>query len=217
VTAWRIDHWRGSAAAHHERPVPDPAPRAIWVHAVDRTALVLGSAQDPGIVDGGLAASWNVEVVRRRSGGGAVLLVPGEVAWLDVIVPSGDPVWCDDVSRSGLWLGEVWRAALADLGFEGAAVHRGALVSGPLGRTVCFGVVGPGEVTVDERKVVGVSQRRSRGSARFQCAVYQHWRPSELAALLRLDEAAVAYLERAARGADASPDTLVRAFLDNLP
>lgn len=187
------------------------------MHAVDRTALVLGSAQDPGIVDDVLAASWRVEVVRRRSGGGAVLLVPDEVAWLDVIVPAGDPLWSDDVSRSGLWLGEVWRAALADLGIEGTAVHGGPLIEGPLGREVCFGVLGPGEVSVDGRKVVGVSQRRRRGGARFQCAAYQRWRPHELAALLRLDEAGTEYLEQAAVGTGAHPEALVAAFLDHLP
>lgn len=214
---WQVEHRHGSAAAHHRRSVPDSPKRAVWVHTVDRSALVLGSAQDHGIVDAALAASRGIDIVRRRSGGGAVLVVPDDVAWLDVIVPAGDPLWSTDVSRSGIWLGEVWRSVLADLGFAGAMVHRDALACGPLGRTVCFGVVGQGEVTVDGRKVVGVSQRRSRSSARFQSVAYRHWRPNELAALLGLDEAALAYLENAATGTNASPDDVVAAFLRHLP
>lgn len=189
----------------------------MWVHTVDHPALVLGSTQDPGIVDGALAASWGIEVVQRRSGGGVVLLVPGEVAWLDVILPAGDILWSDDVSRAGLWLGEVWQAALADLGIDGATVHRDAVVCGPLGRMVCFGVVGPGEVSVEGRKVVGVSQRRSRTAARFQCAAYRHWEADGLAALLRLDASANADLQAAASGTNATPGDIAAAFLRNLP
>ena len=54
-----------------------------------------------------------VDVVRRRSGGGVVLLVPGECLWLDVVVPRDDPRWDDDVARAMWWLGEVWCQALA--------------------------------------------------------------------------------------------------------
>lgn len=215
--AWQVEYRHGSAAAHHRRSVPDSPKRAVWVHTVDDPALVLGSAQDDGIVDRGLAASWGIDIVRRRSGGGAVLVVPDDVAWLDVIVPAADPLWSDDVSRSGIWLGEVWRSVLAELGFAGAMVHRRALACGPLGRMVCFGVVGQGEVTVDGRKVVGVSQRRNRSSARFQCIVYREWRPNDLASLLGLDEGALTYLQHAAAGTDAAPDDVVAAFLGHLP
>lgn len=189
----------------------------MWVQTVDRPALVLGSTQDLGIVDRALAASWGIEIVRRRSGGGVVLLEPGEVTWLDVILPAGDPYWSDDVSRSGLWLGEVWQAVLADLGIDGATVHRDAVVCGPLGRAVCFGVVGPGEVSLEGRKVVGVSQRRSRTAARFQCAVYRRWTADVMAALLGLDEPAAADLQAAASGTGVAPDDMAAVFLRHLP
>jgi len=214
---WRVDRRRGPAAAHHGRPLPDEPSRAVWVHEVDRPALVLGSTQDDTAIDRGAAAALGIEVVRRHSGGGAVLLVPGEVAWLDVVLPAGDALWEDDVSRASWWLGQVWRAALADLGVGGAAVHEAAQAFGPLGRLVCFGAVGPGEVIVGVRKAVGISQRRTRVAARFQCAVYRVWAPDLLARLLRLDEEQEAVLEGAVLEVRATADDIVGAFLDHLP
>jgi lipoate-protein ligase A len=49
---------------------------------------------------------------------------------------------------------------------------------------VCFSGLGPGEVHADGRKVVGISQRRTRRWARFQCAAYLHWDPAALVSLL---------------------------------
>ena len=49
---------------------------------------------------------------------------------------------------------------------------------------VCFAGLGPGEVLRDGDKLVGISQRRSRAGARFQCAVHIRWSPSVLVALL---------------------------------
>src|SRR5690606_10658151 len=98
-----------------------------------------------------------VELARRRSGGGAVLLDDDAAVWLDVLVPRGDPLWSDDVVVAAHWLGDAWVAALAELGLAGAA-HRGGLVRRPWSELVCFAGLGPGEVTVGGRKVVGVSQ-----------------------------------------------------------
>jgi lipoate-protein ligase A len=131
---------------------------------VDQPALVLGSTQPMIDLDG-------IEVVRRRSGGGAVYLEPGGTLWVDVVVPRGDELWDDDVGRATYWLGEAWAAAVGG----GAVVHRGPMVRTEWSDLVCFAGLGPGEVTVDGRKVVGISQRRSRAAARFQCVTYETW------------------------------------------
>jgi lipoate-protein ligase A len=217
VGNWHIERRRGSALALHGSPLPEAPERAVWVLDVDRPALVLGSTQPERVADLAVAAQLGVEVAKRRSGGGAVLLVPGEVVWLDVIVPAGDPLWDDDVGRSSQWLGQLWRATLADLGIEGTATHTGPLACGPLGRLVCFCAVGPGEVTLGEQKVVGISQRRTRTAARFQCAVYVHWEPGLLSPLLRLTEAAAAAVEHSALGVGIPVDEIVTAFLRRLP
>jgi lipoate---protein ligase len=104
-----------------------------------------------------------------------VLLIPGEVVWLDVVIPTGDPLWSDDVSHASHWLGDAWVAALG-----GGSVHRGPMVRTPWSSLACFAGLGPGEVTVGGRK------RRTRAGARFQCAVYSRHDPSVLPGLLRL-------------------------------
>src|SRR5947207_41753 len=82
------------AAALHARPLATE--RILTWCDVERPAIVLGSAQR----DDGLVVGPGVDVVRRRSGGGAVLLVPGDVVWADVTIPAGDPLWETDVGRA---------------------------------------------------------------------------------------------------------------------
>lgn len=139
--------------------------RRAYLVRPDRRALVLGSAQPEGAADGQACAAAGVVVVRRRSGGGAVLVGPGEQIWLDAFVPFDDPLFEPDVSRAAWWLGEVWASALAAAGLGGAIVHRDRLFPGALGRIACFAGVGPGEVLLGGRKVVGISQRRDRRGA----------------------------------------------------
>ena len=182
-----------------------------------RPALVLGSTQAESVVDRDLAAARAVDVVRRRSGGGAVWVAPDDPLWVDVVLPAGDALWDDDVGRATWWLGDAWAAALAEVGVAGAEVHRGALACGPLGRLVCFATVGAGEVTVVGRKVVGISQRRARAGARFQCAVYRRWDPAPLVELLGLDGDGAGSVATAARGTGVAHDALLAALLDHLP
>ena len=135
---------------------------------VDGPSLVLGSSQPLDLVDSERAAAAGVAVARRRSGGGAVYLSPGRQVWVDLLVPRGDRLWDDDVIRAAIWAGEMWSAAVASLAGEPASVHRGRSAGGRWGRLICFAGLGPAEVTVGGRKVVGISQRRSRDWTRIQ-------------------------------------------------
>lgn len=179
----------GSIADFHARPIPDrlDGPE-VWLFEPDRPGLVLGSAQQESVADLGAAATAGVDVVRRRSGGGAVYVAPQRCLWLDVLVPRHDSRWSDDVREATTWLGEAWRAALGGVGLA-TELFRGGLESTPWGRLVCFAARGPGEVLVDGRKVVGISQRRTREGARFQCIVYDHWDPYDVLDLVRMSEA----------------------------
>ncbi len=217
MAAWEIERVRSSAAEVHGRDLPDRVTRRVRVVEVDRPALVLGSTQPDSDVDRATAARLGVEVVRRRSGGGAVLLDPGGSTWIDVEIGRGDDLWDDDVGRSALWLGRVWVDALGAIGDTGAVVHEGAMVRTPVATVVCFAGLAPGEVTIDGGKAVGVSQRRTRAGARFQCSVPVEWDAARHGALLAPG------LARA--GAEAGsidvhavndPQALVDAFLDRL-
>ncbi|MEY2397239.1 MAG: lipoate---protein ligase [Actinomycetota bacterium] len=179
----RITHWAGAAAALHARPVTVANP-LNELHAA-RAAVVLGRAQkvDDGFAD--RAAAHGLHVARRVSGGTAVLVGPGECAWIDVVVGRDAPGWNDDIGKAGCWMGDQWVAALGEAGVGGTTVHRTAMQKRPGSDAVCFAGVGPGEVlTADGAKVVGISQRRTRAWALFQCAIPLRWDPAPLIAAL---------------------------------
>jgi len=183
-SSWVVERHRGSAADLHGLELPDDGVRRLWVLEADGPAVVLGSTQRAEVVDEAAAARAGVAVARRRSGGGAVWVAPGDPLWVDVLVPRADPLWDDDVGRAFLPIGRAWQAALATVGVTGTRLHEDGLACGPLGGTVCFAGRGPGEVLVGDAKLVGISQRRSRAGARFQCAVHRRWDPAPLAAVL---------------------------------
>jgi len=181
---------RGTAAELHGDRLPVPDHHLVRVASVTGPALVLGSAQVASRLDLDLAESLGVEVARRRSGGGAVLVWPGHQVWLDVGLPRSDPLWDDDIGRSALWLGEALAAALVQLGAAAAVPHAGRLEHTAWSHLVCFAGRAPGEVVVGDRKVVGTSQRRTREGAIFQVAVALVWAPRLLFDLLRMPEEA---------------------------
>lgn len=217
--AWSVERAAGRAADFHARELRGPLRRCISLIEVDRPALVLGSTQPPHHADREALSAAGIELVRRHSGGGAVLLVPGEAVWVDVVVPRDDPLWEQDVGRATYWLGRAWQAALAHLGLV-ATVHTGALVVTPWSHLVCFAGLGPGEVSAGGGKLVGISQRRTRSGARFQCLVHRYWDPGPLLALLALGEEernrARADLAGAATGLGPSLDEVAEAFLARL-
>lgn len=237
AAGWAVEVAAGRAADLHAEDLlagdaGRRSRRLARVHLVDAPALVLGSAQ--GAL-GGIPAE-GIDLVRRRSGGGAVWLAPSAQVWVDLVVERGDPLWDDDVGRAAHWVGDAWAAALRAVGERGAVqVHRGAMVRRDLGRVACFAGLGPGEVTVGARKVVGVSQRRARGRARFQTVAYLRWDPSGLLSVVGDDPPGVAHAlgdlagaavpgdgtaagAQAGGGAWGDPGTdLLAALLDALP
>jgi lipoate-protein ligase A len=217
-STWSVERYVGGAGEHLGRPAP--AGRVVRVLEVTGPALLLGSAQPGGDVDEAAAGRAGVEVMRRRTGGGAVLVEPGAALWLDVYLPPGDPRWEADVGRAFHWLGDAWAEALAEMGLD-AHWHDGAIQHSEWSRRVCFAGIGPGEVLVGGRKVVGLAQRRTREFTLFQCCALLTWNPQALLDLLALSEA-----ERAAAaepvadaagslGTDLAPalsDALLRAL-----
>jgi lipoate-protein ligase A len=208
-----VERHEGRAAELHARPWPTPLTRTVWFLAAQAPAVVLGSAQPALDVDAAAAAADGIDVARRASGGGAVLLVPGHHLWVDVFVPRGDPLWRDDVAEAMYWVGDLWALALGGLG-TAAAAHRGPILRTEWSSCVCFSGIGPGEVLDAEgRKVVGVSQRRTRAGARFQCVVH-----ADLDAVLldRLVHVPAEALE-IATATSVSLDALGAALVDRLP
>ena len=73
------------AALPRPRPCPTRSSGRCGSASPTGPALVLGSTQRARSSTHAACAAAGIEVVRRRSGGGAVLVEPGRVLWVDVL------------------------------------------------------------------------------------------------------------------------------------
>ena len=172
---WGRHDWTGTAADFHAMELPFE--RALWWCNVETPTVFLGSTQSFDDVNQNSADESGVLVSRRRSGGGAVFVHPTDSVWVDITISRNDPLWKDDVVQSMLWLGDLFVEALSP--WVQSQVYRDSFSTGVDGRVVCFASSSPGEVFVGTNKLVGISQRRSRDGARFQCVLYRQWQPAE--------------------------------------
>jgi lipoate-protein ligase A len=187
------------------------APPTMRWYSYSAPAVVLGVGQSLQAVDAAAARAAGVAVVRRASGGTAVLADETMLA-LDVAVPAGHPRAGSDILEAYRWLGEVFRDVLASLASPGAAGQIGMTTvararadqeaqrrapagsPGALRGLACFGTLSPYEVVLSgtdgapDRKVVGLSQVRKRGVVLYQVGLYRTARVRDLARLLAISE-----------------------------
>lgn len=179
-----------SALLHGLEQTNTPALR--W-YTFEAPALVLGSSQRLTEVDMAASAKQSISIHRRRSGGGAVL-GDANMVMLDLALPVGHPLYREDVTESYRWIGDVWTAALHDLGLNSwpisvAEARSDTAMLDPLVKRVCFGGRSPYEPMVDQRKIVGLAQIRRRGGALYQIGVHLVWSPQRNADLIAASEA----------------------------
>lgn len=183
---------RTTVADAHGTVFPAALAHEVWFIEPTDAAVVLGSAQPLSTLDLGAVARRGLSVVRRHSGGGAVVVEPGCATWFDVWLPAADDRFERDVSRSTRWLGEIVVEALDAVGVQGAVAEVAGVEPIGSGRArhwsslVCFAGVASGEIMVDGRKAVGISQRRTRAGARFQVMIPHRFDPASTAALFAL-------------------------------
>ncbi len=218
---WMIRTIAGTVQQLHDLENPHDPIRTVRVMAPDSSAVALGSSQRDEVIDQSRAHSAGLGIAHRRSGGGAVLIVPGRQVWIDFLVPRGDVLWSDDIVRASFWVGDMWRETLAAVGMPGGTVHRGRSEVGDWSETVCFAGVGPGEVRVDGRKVMGLSQRRSRDWTRIQTMVHTVWDPATLVGVLEMDDSArsrcLNEVSGLAREVTTGVDSVVESLVNQLP
>ena len=170
---------RGSAAELHALEPPVSDSRELWVLDATRPAVVLGSSQSEPDGLAVWAEARGLDVARRRSGGGAVLVDPAQTIWLDLLLPAADSAHHDDLGAMFCAVGDVIATTLRSCGLDEhgpVTVHRTR--PGPeerdrdsLARRICFAGLGWGEVLIGPHKAVGLSQRRTRWGARVQVLV----------------------------------------------
>ncbi|MAG36074.1 MAG: hypothetical protein CL878_07510 [Dehalococcoidia bacterium] len=160
-----------------------------------RPALVLGVGQPVSEIDVDACARAGIPVVRRSSGGAAVLADDGLLN-LDVVLPAGHRLGSRDVVQAYAWLGAGLARSLGCLGWAARTVapdearrDTTALraATNPRETTLhrtCFGGRSPHEVLVDERKVVGLCQVRRRAGTLYQIGILLQFDAARIAGLL---------------------------------
>jgi lipoate-protein ligase A len=201
--AWATALMAGATPLRH--------PILRW-YIAERRALIRGVFQPPEEINAEACARHGIPVIRRRSGGTAVLVGPRFLS-LDIALPPGHPLAPPDVTAAYRWLGEAWLTTLHTLGVQdarlvtveevratryqpvrhpvpGAPMQDEALV-----RRACFGSLSPFEVAVGPRKLVGLSQVRRRPGVLFQVGLPLVWEADLLAELLAHDATEQARLQ----------------------
>jgi lipoyl(octanoyl) transferase len=142
------------------------APLTLRFYNWTNPCLTIGCGQTIADVDRHACRSAGLPIVRRASGGTAVL---HEAALgFSLAIPASSSLAVPDIVESYRLLGEPVHAALVGLGIDGSLVapeeaHRGGRPTG-LGAAACFGSLAPYEVVYRGRKIVGTSQVRRRGA-----------------------------------------------------
>lgn len=160
------------------RRVEEPT---MFVVRLEKPTLVLGSSQSTDLLD--VEKITDFEIRRRRGGGGIVLLQPDDI-WIDWWIPVGDERWSPDVHVSSIAAGTWWKEALEAQLTKSVSIHEGALEGDLEHRVVCFAGKGPGELFIDGKKTVGVTQWRVREGI-FLSSVIHAKDSSEVVSVLR--------------------------------
>ena len=160
------------------RRVEEPT---MFVVRLEKPTLVLGSSQSLDLLNNKKTSDF--EIRRRRGGGGMVLLQPDDI-WIDWWIPADDTRWSPDVHVSSLAAGAWWKEALEAQVTKSVSIHEGPLEGDPAHRVVCFAGKGPGELFIEGKKTVGVTQWRVREGT-FLSSVIHAKESSEVMSVLR--------------------------------
>jgi lipoate-protein ligase A len=134
--------------------------------------LVLGSSQHINTFNIDKIKSLSIQdltVVKRRSGGGAVLAIPDSFFWFNLLIPAEDKLYEPNLTKSFDWLGQKLYLTLKKLKFgtvqdleSDLRVNKSKLTHNPAGKLWCFMDSNYGEIFVQDKKLVGISQRRTK-------------------------------------------------------
>lgn len=175
MSSWRYVTEIGLASSLHANPVKYLDVKTARFLKIEKSALVLGSSQDRAQFEATSIAQPDLEIVVRRSGGGVVFLEPFRQLWVDISIPKFDRLYIDDVQKSFFPIGSIFLDVLSKICSYEFEMHTGNLVGGPIGKEICFAGIGPGEITFEGAKVVGISQRRTANGSVFQCTLYSRY------------------------------------------
>jgi lipoate-protein ligase A len=138
----------------------DKAPPTLRLYGWDRPAVTLGAFQNADEVDLAFCDAEGIQVVRRPTGGRAILHVVEELTY-SFSAPTTDGPFSGTLLESYDKLSQAFSLSFTSLGLNVRTVSRKP--RGRSGSPLCFESPSYGEMTVDGRKVIGSAQRRRPG------------------------------------------------------
>jgi lipoate-protein ligase A len=141
------------------------SPPTLRLYAWEPACLSLGQAQPFADVDTARLKQNGWEVVRRATGGRAILHTD-ELTY-SVIAPSDEPVMAGGVLESYNRISQALLAAVKNLKIS-VEVKEGKANNSKTSNPVCFEIPSTYEITVDGKKLIGSAQARKKD------AVLQH-------------------------------------------
>lgn len=151
-----------------EQQLARPVAAPIWqLWNYEEPAIVLGCSQRRLLASA--CTHSKIEVLVRRSGGGAVLVGPWMLGF-SIVLPVGHALAMPGLVASYEWIGELMAAVLREGGINAMAVPPSTI--GPMAsfeelNWACFGRVSPWEVIAGGRKIIGLAQVRGRHAVLF--------------------------------------------------
>ena len=132
----------------------------LRLYAWEPACLSIGYAQSFSDVDEAGLAAYGWDVVRRSSGGRAILHTD-ELTY-SVVGPEDDPYFKGDIMTSYQRISEAILAALEGLGLPVTALPQKDAPKKHIPDPVCFEIPSNYEITVDSKKLVGSAQARKK-------------------------------------------------------
>jgi lipoate-protein ligase A len=168
------------------------APPTLRIFSWSEPCLSIGCIQSISDVDVDACQRAGLPIIRRASGGTAVL--HERTIAFSLAVPTGHPLAISDIVESYRQLGPPVQLALRRLGVAADLVRVEDSHRGPprgLGSAACFAALAPYELVVGSRKLVGNSQLRRRGAILHHAILLLDFEPGRFAGFLKtgsLDE-----------------------------
>ena len=219
LDSWTIETKHSETALAHEANLEEWQKPTIWIIEPKDTCLVLGKSQrGRAFLNLSYLEEQNINLTVRQSGGGAVLVSPEDMLWVDIFIPQGSKFWIPDIAKASMWIGKIWHDALKRLNIE-CSLFDQKFSRSEASDLICFISRAAGELFVANRKILGISQRRSKFGTRFQCALIINWKPEQMIAAYRsspipdLDK----LISSAGIGIRCEKQNALNAFLSALP
>ncbi|WP_428033086.1 lipoate--protein ligase family protein [Amphritea sp.] len=207
------------------------APQVLfWQY--DQAAVIMGCSQRPDEGQMSRAARAGLPLLRRRSGGGAVLAGPWMLS-VTVFIPPDHPVAKHNIIEIFSWLEQIWIDTLHVCGVpckgvDQAMIDRSKVLSQQQNlKWACYAALSHGEVvSEDGRKLVGLAQIRKRKGVALVSGL--HLYPSDwslLSSVVVDNNQQGSALERlnsdaqslSGRSAETLLPELIRTFAEHIP